>query len=54
MYYTDTWDELGWKQFIRFNDLLDDTRKQNWRETFKELIDACAEHNVYTEVNDNS
>ena len=24
MYYTDTWDELGWKQFIRFNDLLDD------------------------------
>jgi len=50
MYNTDTWDELGWKQFIRFNDLLDKTRKQSWRETFSEFVDACERHNVYTDV----
>ena len=38
MYYTDTWDELGWKQFIRFNDLLDDNENRTGEKSSKNLL----------------
>ena len=40
MYDNSEWNELKWEQFCRFNDLLDNNDKSNWRETFSDLHKA--------------